>query len=169
MLCEEINAKEWNIGISQIDRILEEHRKRILEEIGTLETWYEKAKETLEHEQELRKSYNIEAPDPTETTTKSKEVMEGFVLVDQIVEKITKGYSKFKKWLRKRLEEILSWIKWPLDWAREAIIDLIMAQICAPAEIFIKILNTNVAKMILSGIYQLIRAGASIIEIIAGE
>jgi len=44
---------------------------------------------------------------------------------------------------------------------------LIMSQICRPAEIFIRILNTDAAKYILSGIYQLIRMHANMMQIIA--
>jgi len=42
-----------------------------------------------------------------------------------------------------------------------------MAQLCGLAEIFARILSTDAAKYILSGVYQLIRMHADMVQIIA--
>ena len=155
------------IGVASIDSRLDILESMVTSKIRSLGKWYSESKKILANEKRIYETYTYGMVlDAADATDKGLSIFDVFVVIDDIINKITKAFGSFKKWLRTQLENALSWISWPFDWVREAIIDLIMGIIVGPAELVIRILNTDVAKMILSAVYLIMKMGYGIIEMI---
>ncbi|RLE41492.1 hypothetical protein DRJ19_05770, partial [Candidatus Woesearchaeota archaeon] len=105
--------------------------------------------------------YVARKPKMGETEAKSKAVLSEFTTVDEIISMITKAYGSFKQWLWGAIDE-------KIPWPGNEIVKAFLGQyLIGPVDAFVQVLNSDLARSIIAGVYYLIRAGASLIEVVA--